>query len=69
MDAYLGYRIHSYGSYYIDPLKFGTWVLTREWALAWALRYMHTYQYTHCNLPRNPLLIIITNWLCSVDKS
>ena len=28
--------IHLYGSYYniIDPLKFGTWALTREWVLA-----------------------------------
>ena len=26
--------MHLYGSYYIDPLKFGTWVLTKEWAFA-----------------------------------
>ena len=27
--------IYLYGSSYIDPLKFGTWVLTHEWMLAW----------------------------------
>ena len=27
--------IHLYGSCYLYPLKFGTWVLTWEWALAW----------------------------------
>ena len=36
MGAYPGYKfsICLYGSCNSDPLKFSTWVLTREWALA-----------------------------------
>ena len=40
MGAYVGYKfiiilLCLYGSCNSDPLKFGTWALTREWALAW----------------------------------
>ena len=27
--------MHLYSSVFIDPFKFGTWALTREWVLTW----------------------------------
>ena len=43
--------IHLYGNSYIDPLKFGTWVLTREWMLTreWVLA-QDTIVYIQCNM-------------------
>ena len=40
--------IRLYRSCYIDPLKLGTWVLTREWALAWDTT-VSTCAYTWCD--------------------